>query len=125
MASAKYPRYAPVTEYVSPNVTAGQRPADEFFAFDFLTGEIAPAEQLDPVEWSMALKTIWDIDLNDCCPGENGQGHLLNKRRVQLNWLFEELNKLPDTEIQLAIMREFSKADKTFPSFISAWLAGN
>ena len=122
--SAKYPRYAPVTEYVSPNVTVGQRRAEEFFTFDFLTGEIAPAEQLDPVEWSMAFKTIRDIDLNDWRLGENDPGNLLKQRRDQLNWLFEELNKLPDTEMQLWLMREFSQADKPFSSFISAWLVG-
>lgn len=69
--TALNPRYTPVSEYVSPNAVNSRRPAREFFGFDVVTGEIAPAEQLDPVEWSMARRTIRDIDLNDSELGEN------------------------------------------------------
>ena len=123
--SSEDPRYTPVTECVSPNATIGRRPAAEFFGYDFLTGEIAPAEQLDSVEWSMARRIIHDVDLNDSGIEENDPGHLLNRRLNQRTMLFEKLNKLPDTEMQLSIMRDFSRADKPFSSFISAWLAGN
>jgi uncharacterized protein (TIGR02646 family) len=69
--AAEDARYTPVSEYVSPNAVNSRRPAREFFGFDVVTGEIAPAEQLDPVEWSMARRTIRDIDLNDSELGEN------------------------------------------------------
>ena len=79
--------YTPVSEYVSPNEDPGWRPAREFFAFDIQTGEMTAGEHLDGEEWSIARRTIHDIDLNDRHLGENEQGHLWNRRRRQRDLL--------------------------------------
>ena len=61
----KYPDYVPVGSHVSPSLGDGNRPANEFFRYNFETGQIMPAECLDPVALSMAVRTIHDMDLND------------------------------------------------------------
>ena len=78
LLAAGYPQYTSVSEYVNPNADAGQRPAHEFFAFNIGTGEVSPVEQLEPKEWSVAYRTIRDIDLNDDQSelGENDTRHL-------------------------------------------------
>ena len=121
LASTK-PQYKPVSKYVSPNDLPGQRPANEFFAFDVETGEMMAAEQLDDEEWSVAHRTIWDIDLNDMCLGENDQGHLWNLRRGQLDLLVEKLNAVQDQFQKVRMALDFTQPDKPFSSFISAYL---
>ena len=85
LAAANRPRYTPVSEYVSPNEVEGRRPAQDFFSFDVDTGEITPVEVLDEVEWSVARRTIHDIDLN----GELGElglydpNHVVNQTSIQ------------------------------------------
>lgn len=79
-----YRRYTSPSEYVSPNVSPGGRPAQGFFDFDVATGEIFPADDLDDLEWSLARRTIRDIDLNDSELGENDPNHLMFQRRDEL-----------------------------------------
>ena len=116
-------RYTPISEYVSPNMADGQRPATEFFGFDVETGEMTPAEQLSPEEWSIARRTIWDIDLNDDGLGSYDRRNLCRKRLAQLDLLIKRLNGLADVDCQIRTMLDFMAPDKPFSGFISAYVA--
>ena len=120
--AARHTQYTPPSEYVDPNATAGHRPTHEFFDFDVDTGEIAPASELDDLEWSTARRTIWDIDLNDKRLGENDHRHLWNLRRYQRYLLIEALNSVDDTNAKIQMLAEFIKPDKPFSGFIRAYL---
>ena len=118
-------RYRRVSQYVNPNALAGQRPVSEFFSFNFEGGEMAPAERLDLEEWSMARRTILDIDLNDSKTSRNDPSQLCNRRLHWLNLVKQQLEQLPDIDAQVWIMRTFSQPDKPYSSFVSAFLAGD
>ena len=118
------PRYVPVSEYVNPSATGGQRPAEDFFVFDAETGEVMPSPQLDSPEWSIARRTIRDIDLNDSERGENDASHLWNRRLRQRALLIERINRLDDFDAKVNIMLEFMLPDKPFSSFIAAYVKG-
>ena len=122
MSAVYRPRYTPVSGYVNPNFVDGQRPAQEFFDFDIETGEIKPADQIADFEWSMAHRTIDDIDLNDDLSGREAYDpdHLLNQRRYLLYLLIEQINAEPTLLYQA--MRTATLPDKPFSSFISAYL---
>ena len=107
-------RYGPVMEYVSPNENEGQRPAQEFFAFDVNTGEITPSEQLAPEEWSIANRTIWDLDLNS--------KDLRNLRLARLSWLLERLDSINDFDEKLNVMLRFMLPKMPFSQFIHAYV---
>ena len=112
--AAREPGYTPVSEYVSPNEEPGQRPAREFFAFDVETGEMTAGEHLDGVGWSMARRTIGDIDLNDELSEREtyDPDHLFNQRRYHLYLLIEQINTHPDLSYQ--VMQEATLPDKPF-----------
>ena len=118
-------RYTPVSEYVNPNEEPSRRPAQDFFDFDIETGEMVAAEQLYQTEWSVAHRTIWDIDLNDRYLGENDPKHLQNLRRRQRDLLVESLEHLEDIESKIYLAREFASLDKPFSAFIYAYLASH
>ena len=94
--SIGYLSYTPVTEYVGPNASSGQRPAQDFFDFPIdadtgkLVPELVPAASvehggvLSTLEQSRALRTIKDLDLNDerSGLGEYDQKHLFQRRRA-------------------------------------------
>ena len=122
LTAAYRPSYTPVSEYVNPNEEPGRRPANDFFDFDFDTGEIKPAVQLDDVGWSMARRTIGDIDLNDELSEREtyDPDHLFNQRRYHLYLLIEQINTHPDLSYQ--VMQEATLPDKPFSSYISAYL---
>ena len=107
--SAMYHRYTSPSEYVSPNVSLGGRPAQEFFDFDVDTGEIFAANDLDDLEWSLARRTIRDIDLNDSELGENDPNHLMFQRRDELDQLIQRLSGLQDPEQQVVAVRDASR----------------
>jgi uncharacterized protein (TIGR02646 family) len=115
-------RYTPVSEYVNPNMIEGQRPAQDFFAFDGETREITPSEQLDTVEWSMARRTIGDIDLNDSNLGENEPRHLWNLRLDQIEDLEYEIDKLQDFDEKVEMMLRSMLPDNPFSGFITAYI---
>ena len=106
-------RYCPVMEYVSPNEINGQRPAQEFFDFDVNSGRVTPSEQLEPEEWSMAKRTIWDIDLDST--------HLRNLRLARLSWLLERLNAIDDFDEKLNVMLRFMLPQMPFSAFVRAY----
>ncbi len=124
LLSGEDSRYTTVSEYVNPNVVAGQTPAGDFFAFDTATGAIFPSEQLDRMEWSIARRTIRDIDLNDSGLGENDARHLWNRRLYQYQLLIKRINQLDDFDAKVNIMRDFMLPDKPFSSFIAACIKG-
>ena len=115
------PRYTAVSEYVDPNAVDGQRQAGEFFDFDLETGEIMPADQLGQVEWSMAQRSILDIDLNDGKLGENDPRHLMRQRLGWRDLLIQRLAALDDVEAQIRVMSDFTLPDKPFSGFLSAY----
>lgn len=115
-------RYQPVAEYVNPSAVVGQRPANEYFEFDAATGEMRPAEHLARPEWSMARRTIADLDLNDSNLGPNDDLHLWNRRLEQQYLLVDRLNILDDFDMKVNIMLEFMLPDKPFSSFITAYV---
>ena len=125
LTAAYRPRYTPVSEYVNPNEEPGRRPANDFFNFDFDTGKIKPAVELDDVGWSMARRTIDDIDLNDELSGLEAYDpdHLFNQRRYHLYLFIEQINTQPDLNYQ--VMQEATLPDKPFSSFISAYLVSS
>ena len=99
----------PLRSNVSPNVSLGGRPAQEFFDFDVDTGEIFAANDLDDLEWSLARRTIRDIDLNDSELGENDPNHLMFQRRDELDQLIQRLSGLQDPEQQVVAVRDASR----------------
>ena len=103
------------SEYVNPNEAEGQRPAQDFFYFDVNTGGIAPSERLSPEEWSMANRTIWDLDLDSM--------HLRNLRLARLNWLLERLNAIDDFDEKLNVILRFMLPRMPFSRFIHAYVA--
>ena len=117
------PRYTPVSEYVNPNEADDRRPAQEFFDWDFETGEMMPAESLNRVDWSIARRTIFDVNLNDDLSdiGLFDPTHILNKRRYHLYLLIRGLNELDDSALKARMMHEFTLPDKPFSAFISAY----
>ena len=122
MLAAEDARYLPVSEYVNPSVLKGQRAANDFFEFNVATGEILPATELDQTEWSVARRTIRDIDLNDSGLGVNDRRHLWNRRLAQRNLLITRLNALDDFDTKVNIMLEFMRPDKPFSRFVAAYV---
>ncbi len=112
----------PVSEYVSPNASARQRPATDFFSYDFDTGEIMPSVQLSSNEWSVARRTIRDIDLNDSQLGENDPNHLWRQRRAQLDFLRDAANAQEDDELGAMIIQDLMLPDSPFSSFVQAYV---
>ena len=124
LTAAFRPRYTPVCEYVSPSETDNRRPAHEFFGWDFDSGEMMPAEQLDHVEWSIARRTIDDIDLNGELNELEGfdPDHIFNQRRYHLYLFMERLNS--DSNFRNLVMQEAALPGQPFSGFISAYLNG-
>ena len=122
LLSAEDDKYTPVSKYVSPNAAAGQRSASEFFSYDVDTGEILPSSQLPPLQWSMARRTIRDVDLNDSQLGENDSNHLWRLRRAQLDMLRTAVNDAEDDNLAILLVQEFTLPDSPFSSFMVAYI---
>ena len=118
---AAYDRFTPVSEYVNPNVVDGQLPAEDFFDFDMETSEIVPADGIGDLEWSTALRTISDVDLNDRTLGENDPRHLWNRRLGWLRLLIARLDAIDDVDSQVELMYAFMRPDQPFSGFVSAY----
>lgn len=115
-------RYVPVSEYVNPSAHGSWRPAEGFYTFDVRTGEIAPSDEISDSEWSMARRTIMDIDLNDSKLGDNAPEHLWNLRMRQRRLLVRRLDGLDDFDAKVNIMLQFMLPDKPFSSFVRAYV---
>ena len=115
-------RYGQVSEYVTPNSADGNRPSGECFDFDVTTGEIIPSIQLRQAEWSMAQRTIVDVNLNDKDLGQYDPNHLWIRRKQQAERLVKEINRLADIDERLHVIREFMLPDKPFSSFVAKYI---
>ena len=120
---AAYERFTPVSEYVSPNALDGQLQASHFFDFDVETGEIVPADDVSDMDWSVALRTIRDIDLNDSTLGENDPNHLFNRRMGWLDQLIAKLEAVDDFDALMNLMHAFTQPDQPFSEFVSAYFS--
>lgn len=124
LAAAYYPRYTPIAEYVNPSETVGRRPAHEFFDWNFDLGEMFPSEQLGPTEWSIARRTIDDIDLNQ----ERGEldqyhpDHIINQRRYNLYLFLEQLASVNDPGFVHSIIQGLRLSGQPYFEFIRAYL---
>ncbi len=116
--TAEDARYTPVSEYVNPNAVDDQRSAGDFFDFDVETGEIGPAEYLDRTEWSMARRTIRDIDLNSTAPRQDNLPGLRKLRRALLD---DTLRHVPDPDLRSVIIAGFMERSRPFSSFMAAY----
>ena len=81
-----------------------------------------PSSQSQPLEWSMARRTIRDIDLNDSQMGENDPSHLWRLRRNLLDLLRTTVNDVGDEVLSAMIIEEFTLPDSPFSSFVSAYV---
>lgn len=120
---AAYDRFIPASEYVNPNALDGQLPASAFFDFDVETGEIVPAESVGDREWSIAVRTIRDIDLNDRNLGENDPNHLFNRRVGWLHRLIAKLEAIDDFDSLMELMHAFTRPNQPFSGFVSAYFS--
>ena len=84
--------------------------------------KIIPNDQMGPVEWSTAKRTIVDIDLNDISIGQNDPTRLPSRRRVRLGRLVRSISQLNSMDEKAAVMRSFTQPDQPFSSFIFAWI---
>ena len=106
-------RYISVSEYVNPNDSVGYRPAQHFFEFDIDNRKIVPSERLNHQEWSVARRTIWDLDLNS--------NYLRNLRLERLTWLIERLDTISEFESKLDVLLRFMLPKMPFSNFIRAY----
>ena len=111
--SSEDSRYISVSEYVNPNESAGHNPAQHFFYFDIDTGEILPSDPLDREEWSVARRTIWDLELNS--------NNLRNLRLERLTWLIEKLDTIDEFESKLNVLLRFMLPRMPFSNFVRAY----
>ena len=122
-----YFRYTAVSGYVNPNESDDSKPAHEFFDFNFETGEMRPAEQLDDAEWSIAFRTIRDIDLNDAYSElrDYDQRHLRFQRRLQreaLDRMIRGLDASGNSVLKDQVLRVFTLPRQPFSGFNFAYL---
>ncbi len=120
--AAEDSRYTPVSTYITPNTVGSQKPAGQFFDFNVRTGEVMPAEELEPAEWSMARKTIRDIDLNDSQLGENDVNHLWNRRQDWLGQVLGQLDTVEDFDDRVTMLFEFALPNQPFSGFVYAYI---
>ena len=119
-------RYVPPSEYANPSVVSGKRFAQDLFSYNFDTGEIWPSESLDNEEWSIARRTIVDIDLNDIesgqySLGEYDENNLWEQRLDWLDWVLGELMDLDDIDSQRKRAGDFIVPKMPYSGFISAY----
>ena len=120
---ALYPQYTEVSEYLGPNEVADQRSARECIDYNRTTGDIIPNDSIGSVGWSIAKRTIVDIDLNDVDLGQYDNSRLPTRRLVRLGLLARNINQLDSMDEKIAVIRSFAQADKPFSTFIYTWVS--
>jgi len=110
-------RYRQVAGYVCPNSADFQLPAETFFTFDVDNGEIRPADDLDDEEWSMAYRTIIDLDLNSL----DSRDDLPNQRKVERQLLDETLRQASEADLRHVIVSGITQRSRPFSSYMSAY----
>ena len=119
---ASIARYQPVTEYVCPNQSDTQPRCETLFEFDLATGEIGPANGVDDFHWSLAFRTIVDIDLNSI---RHGQQNLPELRQRQIELVEITLRQVDDPSLEAAIVAGFSQRSRPFSSFVLTYARSN
>ena len=110
-------RFRQVAGYVCPNSADSQLSAEAHFTFDIDNGEIQPPDDLEDEEWSMAYRTISDLDLNSLDSGDD----LPNRRRVERQLLDETLRQVSEAELRQAIVAGITQRSRPFSSFMSTY----
>ena len=72
-----------------------------------------PSERLNHEEWSVARRTIWDLDLNS--------NYLCSLRVERLTWLIERLNTISEFEGKLDVLLRFMLPKMPFSIFVRAY----
>ena len=110
-------RYVGAATYVNPSLIPKQRPASEFFEYRFNSGQMVAAGHLAASEWSKAVRTIADLDLNS--DYEAVGERLPYLRRERLDFIIERLgNPMEDVGRTVAILRELTQPNQPFSGFI-------
>ena len=113
-------RYSGAVAYVNPSLIPEQRPADEFFEYRFDSGQMAAADGLSDSEWSVALRTIADLDLNS--DYEAVGDRLPYLRRERLDFIIRRLgNPMEDIGRTVAVLHELTQPSQPFSGFILAY----
>lgn len=113
-------RYSGAVTYVNPSLIPDQRPAGEFFEYRFDSGQMTAADGLSDSEWSMAVRTIADLDLNS--DYEAVDDRLPYLRRERLDFLITGLgNPMEDLGRTVAVLRELTQPSQPFSGFILAY----
>lgn len=112
-------RYQPVSEYICPNQSENEPQCETLFDFDVATGEIRPANVVDDAHWSMAYRTIADIDLNSIQPSQQSLPEL---RQQQTKFLEITLAETNDTELRSVIVDGFCRRGQPFSSFVLTYV---
>ena len=115
-------RYEQVSEFVCPNQSDTQPRCETLFGFDLESGEIGPALGIDNTGWSVAYRTIIDIDLNSI---QSGQQNLPELRRAQIRFLEETLLRVNSSDDRSAIVAGFSQMNRPFSSYVLAYARSN
>ena len=123
LLAAEDPRYTPVSEYVDPNAANNKHPARDFFSFDISSGEIVLSDNISSEEWSIARRTISDIDLNDISLGDNDPGNLRQLRRYRLYLMIEALIAASgDLNLTNRIISESLSPHSPFSAYVAAYV---
>ena len=114
-------RYGGAVAYVNPSLVPEQRPASEFFEYRYDSGQMVAADGLSGSEWSMAVRTIADLDLNS--DYEAVGDRLPYLRRERLDFLITRLgNPMADMGRTVAILGELTQPGQPFSGFIRAYV---
>lgn len=119
---ARITRYQQVSEYVCPNQSEHGPQCDALFDYDLAAGEIGPANDVDDAHWSMAYRTIADIDLNSIQPS---QQNLPELRKEWLRILETTLRRFSNPDERSAIVFGHCQRDQPFSSFVLAYARRN
>ena len=113
-------RYSSAVTYVNPSLVLDQRPAGEFFEYRFESGQMSAADGLFDGEWSKAVRTIADLDLNS--DYEAVGDRLPYLRRERLDFIGTRLgNPMEDLGRTVAILHELTRPGQPFSGFILAY----
>ena len=119
---ASITRYQQVSEYVCPNQYGDEPLCESLFDYNLATGEIEPASDVDDKYWSMAYRTIADIDLNSVFPSYQNLPEL---RQQQIELLEITLDETNDSELKSVIVAGFCRRNQPFSSFASTYAKTN
>ena len=113
-------RYSGSVSYVNPSLIPEQRPAGELFEYRFENGQMVAADGLSDSEWSIAVRTIADLDLNS--DYEAVGDRLPYLRRERLDFIIRRLgNPMEDIGQTVAVLNELTQPSQPFSGFILSY----